>query len=85
MGHQPFNLLAHASFNHQHNDGHWASDRKHSNSSIIQTKAHAMWGDDGKSSQDTIQTIILLIAVVCVPVMLLPKPIIEIKRLNRKR
>jgi hypothetical protein len=42
-----------------------------------------MWGDDGNSSQDTIQTAILLIAVVCVPLMLLPKPIIEIKRMNR--
>jgi hypothetical protein len=42
-----------------------------------------MWGDAGNSGQDTIQVIILLIAVICVPIMLLPKPIIEIKRMNR--
>jgi hypothetical protein len=42
-----------------------------------------MWGDAGKSGQDTIQVIILLIAVICVPIMLLPKPIIEIKRMNK--
>lgn len=40
------------------------------------SKAHAMWGEDGKSSQDSIQVIILLIAVISVPIMLLPKPII---------
>lgn len=44
-----------------------------------------MWGNDGESSQDSIQVIILLIAVISVPIMLLPKPIIEIKRLNRKK
>ncbi len=42
-----------------------------------------MWGESGHSSQDTIQVIILLIAVISVPLMLLPKPIIEIKKLKR--
>ncbi len=44
-----------------------------------------MWGEDGKSSQDTIQVIILLIAVISVPIMLLPKPIIEIKRMKKSK
>ena len=39
-----------------------------------------MWGNAGDSSQDTIQVGILLIAVVCIPVMLIPKPCIEIRR-----
>lgn len=39
-----------------------------------------MWGLSGNSSQDTIQVIILLIAVLAVPVMLFPKPCIEIKK-----
>lgn len=42
-----------------------------------------MWGDAGKSTQDSIQVVILLIAVICVPLMLLPKPIIEIRKMNR--
>jgi hypothetical protein len=42
-----------------------------------------MWGDAGKSSQDTIQVILLLVAVICVPLMLLPKPIIEIRKMKR--
>jgi hypothetical protein len=42
-----------------------------------------MWGDAGNSSQDSIQVVILLIAVICVPIMLLPKPIIEIRRMKR--
>lgn len=42
-----------------------------------------MWGDAGNSSQDTIQVIILLIAVISVPIMLLPKPIIEIRKIKR--
>ena len=43
-----------------------------------------MWGERGHSSQDTIQLLILLVAVVCVPMMLLPKPIIEIKENKQK-
>jgi len=43
-----------------------------------------MWGDAGSSSQDSIQVIILLIALLSVPVMLLPKPLIEINRLKKK-
>lgn len=35
-----------------------------------------MWGQRGNTSQDVIQLAILLIAAVCVPVMLFPKPII---------
>lgn len=35
-----------------------------------------MWGESQNTSQDTIQLIILLFAVLCIPVMLLPKPII---------
>jgi len=42
-----------------------------------------MWGESGNSSQDSIQVVILLIAVICVPVMLLPKPIIEIRRMKK--
>jgi V-type H+-transporting ATPase subunit a len=48
-------------------------------------KANAMWGDAGRSSQDSIQVVLLLIAVLCVPIMLLPKPIIEIKRMKRNK
>lgn len=39
-----------------------------------------MWGDRGNTSQDIIQKVILVIAVICIPWMLLPKPIIEIKK-----
>jgi hypothetical protein len=44
-----------------------------------------MWGASGGSSQDSIQVVLLLIAVLCVPVMLLPKPIIEINRLKKDK
>lgn len=44
-----------------------------------------MWGDDGLSSQDSFQVVILLIAVICIPIMLLPKPIIEIKRMKKHK
>lgn len=84
LGHNP-NFRTLAAFNHQHDDGHRPADRQHSKPSFTQVKAHAMWGNDGESSQDSIQVIILLIAVISVPIMLLPKPIIEIKRLNRKK
>lgn len=44
-----------------------------------------MWGERGNTSQDSIQLFILLISVICVPLMLLPKPIIEIRKLNAKK
>ena len=43
-----------------------------------------MWGkspDD--TSQNSIQLLILLISVICIPVMLVPKPIIEISRMKK--
>lgn len=42
-----------------------------------------MWGIAGESSQDTFQVILLLIAFICIPWMLFPKPCIEISR-NKK-
>lgn len=39
-----------------------------------------MWGEVGKSSQDTIQLVIVIIAFLCVPLMLIPKPYIEIQK-----
>ena len=42
-----------------------------------------MWGTPGDTMQDTIQVIILLIAFICIPWMLFPKPCIEIRR-NKK-
>ena len=44
-----------------------------------------MWGTAGESSQDTIQVIILLIAVITIPIMLLPKPLIEINRMKKQK
>lgn len=43
-----------------------------------------MWGEPGHTSQDTIQLAILLIAALCLPVMLLPKPLIEIQHMKQK-
>lgn len=37
-----------------------------------------LWGVPGDTSQDTIQLILLVIAVICIPLMLLPKPLYEI-------
>lgn len=39
-----------------------------------------MWGDRGHTSQDVIQKVILLISVICIPWMLFPKPIIQIRK-----
>lgn len=39
---------------------------------------YPLWGTYGDTSQDKIQLILLIIAAVCVPLMLLPKPLIEI-------
>ena len=44
-----------------------------------------MWDPKDGISQDSIQMIIFLIAFVCVPWMLLPKPIIEIKKMNKHK
>lgn len=35
-----------------------------------------MWGEKGNTSQDFIQLMILGLAFICIPWMLLPKPII---------
>jgi hypothetical protein len=37
-----------------------------------------MWGETGNTNQDGIQKVILVIVFVCVPIMLLVKPIYEI-------
>lgn len=34
-----------------------------------------LWGSPGDTSQDHIQLILLIVAFVCVPLMLLPKPL----------
>lgn len=44
-----------------------------------------MWGNAGDSSQDTIQIFILLVAFICIPLMLFPKPCIEINRMKKVR
>lgn len=44
-----------------------------------------MWGSKGNSSQDIFQVIILLIAFISIPIMLLPKPLIEIRNLNKNK
>jgi hypothetical protein len=43
-----------------------------------------MWGERGNSSQDTIQLFILLISFICIPIMLIPKPFIQIRK-NKAR
>ena len=42
-----------------------------------------MWGPTGDTSQDMIQLVILLVSVICIPIMLFPKPIIEIQKNKR--
>lgn len=37
-----------------------------------------LWGTPGDTSQDSIQLVLLIIAVICIPLMLLPKPLYEI-------
>lgn len=44
-----------------------------------------MWGEHGNTSQDMIQFIILAVALVCVPVMLFPKPCIEINQMKKHK
>jgi preprotein translocase subunit YajC len=43
-----------------------------------------MWGTRGNTSQDTIQMLILLIAFLCVPIMLIPKPLLQVMK-NKKK
>jgi len=35
-----------------------------------------MWGTRGNTSQDTIQLLLLVVSFICVPLMLIPKPLI---------
>lgn len=45
-----------------------------------------MWGNSpDDTSQNMIQLIILLISVACIPLMLIPKPWIEISRMKKHR
>lgn len=37
-----------------------------------------MWGNYGDTSQDSIQKAFVIVAICCVPLMLLPKPLIQI-------
>lgn len=39
-----------------------------------------MWGSPGDTSQNSIQLGLLIIAIICIPLMLLPKPLIKIYR-----
>lgn len=43
-----------------------------------------MWGLTGDTSQDNIQKFILVVALLCVPIMLLVKPIYMIKSHKQK-
>ena len=70
---------------HLHYDGYRFKPWWHCKLFTTQDKAGAMWGKAGDSSQDLIQIIILVIAVICIPVMLLPKPLIEISRLKKHK
>ena len=55
------------------------------NSLLTQENSFAMWGDAGVSSQDSIQVIIHLIALLSMPMMPLSKPLIKIDRKKRHR
>lgn len=43
-----------------------------------------MWGTYGNTSQDMIQLVLLVVGVLCIPMILFPKPIIEICQIKRK-
>lgn len=43
-----------------------------------------MWGSTTDTTQDQIQLFILIVAVLCIPVMLLVKPIYEIVKIRKK-
>lgn len=73
--------------NHIHNDEYWFETGLDSNffylsKSTIPDGASNMWGERGNTSQDSIQIFILLIGFICIPLMLIPKPVIEIKKLK---
>jgi hypothetical protein len=38
-----------------------------------------MWGTYGDTSQDMIQLILLILAVICLPLMFVPKPLLLIR------
>lgn len=42
-----------------------------------------MWGTRGSTSQDTIQLLLLVVSFICVPLMLIPKPLIEIRKMKK--
>lgn len=44
-----------------------------------------MWGERGNSWQDTLQFFILILAFLCVPLMLIPKPFIEISHIKARK
>ena len=45
-----------------------------------------MWGNSpDDTSQNTIQLVILAVSLVCIPLMLIPKPWIEISRMKKKK
>lgn len=42
-----------------------------------------MWGNSADTSQDRFQVMILLVAVLCIPIMLLVKPLYLIGKIKR--
>lgn len=44
-----------------------------------------MWGTFGSTNQDLIQLVLLVLGVICIPLMLLPKPIIQIREHNKHK
>jgi hypothetical protein len=44
-----------------------------------------LWGEVGDTSQDKVQLIILIVALVCIPLMLFPKPLYETWRKSRRQ
>lgn len=42
-----------------------------------------MWGATGNTSQDRFQLLILLVALICIPLMLLVKPLYLIGKMKR--
>jgi hypothetical protein len=45
-----------------------------------------MWGNSiDDTSQTLIQQVILVVAVLCIPTMLIPKPMIEIRHMKQRK
>jgi hypothetical protein len=44
-----------------------------------------LWGTPGNTSQNSIQLVLILLAIGCIPLMLLPKPLIRISKLKKKQ